>query len=78
MDYVRNSQKWHLLNLFFFFPIKIADYLVMTVTVAIYYHYMPMWKIITHVVAFSVNQEMPAWIILLGDPLSTSKCQHGQ
>ena len=21
---------------------------------------------------------MPAWIILLGDPLSASKCQHGQ
>ena len=37
-----------------------------------------MWKITIHVVAFLVNQYIPAWIILLGDPLSTCKCQHGQ
>ena len=40
--------------------------------------YMPMWNITIHVVAFLVNQYIPAWIILLGDPLSSSKCQHGQ
>ena len=33
-----------------------------------------MWKITIHVVAFLVNQYIPAWILLLGDPLSTSKC----
>ena len=58
MDYARNSQKWHLLNLFMSSLQKIADYLIMTVNTinSSVILYMPMWKIIIHLVAFSMNQ----------------------
>ena len=35
MDYARNSQKMAFIKSIFVFPIKIADYLLMTVTVAV-------------------------------------------
>ena len=37
MDYARNSQKWHFIKSIYVFPIKIADYLIMTVNTIKYY-----------------------------------------